>query len=811
MKRIKKRLLNENKYREVLKEKFMEDQKISRNRNSIISDFKSPNDINLNEINKFGRTLEIFNYNKKGKKVFKYESFHKKLHKAESGQINVKYKLNPIKDINSISSTKNILPYVTNNLFYIPRKKNLSLKDKDNINFTNLTSTNDSSKRNLKKKYSKTLKNFFFENENDNELNNNITRKCSLEKEKENDAKNRIQYSSILQKLDSWDKEHCKENIQKSDIALYNFLYNYYQKNNLKEELKKLIFASNLLKSNRNYNNLMEDSQNNKVLLEMLKINQKEAGAILKYNLYKAQMKFGELFQPKYSREFDENLDIDSETLNLIIQDELKNIFYNKIIKDKIKYERQLREELSKINSILFEKNDLKEEKTQKLKQIYRDKNLLKKEYNDRYNLNKNEFLLKYDNCEHHFNKLISNNTQQINNILKKENDIKDEKIKDGENSIYQFLQRNKTEIFKISYKLLSNAKKNKKRKKDFSLINKKIIEDSEKQNREFENLKKFKLQNINNELNKKLREMHNIYQNKLDDMNKEQKLLEGEIKFLKKELEYYNQVNDVLIKQNKDYYLEKLKKGYDCRQDGLIWIVINLMELHVPLEYHYFPKYLSNEQIEYLKQYATLELLQKEIKIIIKVLKKKLSKQKESDIFKSINDIDNIIEIKNKDIKHEDIQNIQIHELTYENDDYFLLAKNKIDKKFSKLYQDNFDLMKNYLKKNVVNPNFNNIIAELKKELYKGNNSFIKNVNNENNDILDTIMSEENNKKLFKLLLDIKLNFHYLEEEKKKLFEEEKENYMNLVQKIKGQKASISNVIKNEMIKKCLFGNRLD
>ena len=49
------------------------------------------------------------------------------------------------------------------------------------------------------------------------------------------------------------------------------------------------------------------------------------------------------------------------------------------------------------------------------------------------------------------------------------------------------------------------------------------------------------------------------------------------------------------------------LKQGQDFRDDGLVWIVKNLLELQVNLEYQHFPKYLTHEQIDFLKSLAIL------------------------------------------------------------------------------------------------------------------------------------------------------------------------------------------------------------
>ena len=71
--------------------------------------------------------------------------------------------------------------------------------------------------------------------------------------------------------------------------------------------------------------------------------------------------------------------------------------------------------------------------------------------------------------------------------------------------------------------------------------------------------------------------------------------------------------------------------------------------------------------------------------------------------------------------------------------------------------------------------------------------------------------MGDNKNKNFFQLLINIKSNYQQLEEEKEKLFEIQKQNYLKLVESSQNHKATINNVVKNEMIKRCLFGTKLD
>ena len=231
------------------------------------------------------------------------------------------------------------------------------------------------------------------------------------------------------------------------------------------------------------------------------------------------------------------------------------------------------------------------------------------------------------------------------------------------------------------------------------------------------------------------------------------------------------------------------------------MWIVYNLLELQVPLEYHHFPKYLSHEQIDYLKKYAKVQLKQDELKLIINALKKKQSTQKMKEVLKCMDAIDNILDYDNNYIMESNEDN----EFTKRN---FLMTKIKIDKKFMKIYQENIDIMKNYLFKNIESYEFNKIINEFKKDIYHGSNS---DINKSKRDLLNVFMGDKNNKYFFQFLVDIKANYQRLEDEKEKLFEKEKENFFKLVESNMNHKASIDNVIKNEMIKRCLFGTRLE
>jgi uncharacterized protein YqeY len=463
----------------------------------------------------------------------------------------------------------------------------------------------------------------------------------------------------------------------------------------------------------------------------------------------------------------------------------MKNIFYNQIIKDRIKYEKQLHDDLLKINNIIYKRKNEKEEKTKRSKELYKESIQLKKEYNEQYTKNRKTYWIRYDGYEHYYNSLISND---INTKMENKDDSED-----AHTSSRLTMKNLPVTDKKFSYSPDP-------RKRRVSILSKNVLTIHKNNMKRLQHEKKFKLMHLNNEMNSKLKEIESYYGEQIGKLNDEQKKLENDIKIHKLEINYYKKINDELVREHKIYYMNKLKKGYDCRKEGLMWVVYNLLELQVPLDYHHFPKYLTHEQIDYLNKYAKAQLKQDELKIIINSLKKKQNTQRMKDMLKCMDVIDNIINFNHSKIDISENPDLQSKE--------FLLAKMEIDKKFMKIYQENIDIMKNYLFKNVESYELHKVIKEFKKDLYHGSNS---NINASKRDVLNVFMGDKNNKNFFDFLLDIKLNYQRLEDEKQKLFINQKKNFFKLVENNMNRKASIDNVVKNEMIKRCLFGTRLE
>jgi len=781
MKKMKYQLLKKNLYLKTLKEEKSPQDSFINNKENMITILKEPK-TPANNLNNNNKTHVDFNKNK----FNSVNNSHTKSIKYNrtSYDNNSSFKKNIIetniisnKTNNNFSKENKILPYInkTTNDF----RPSQNLLNSKYLNYINKYKEN---KLNIKNSDRLTnIKAIFNYNENNK---NDI----SLKTNKNKYEQNKYKFSTLIKNLDIWDKEHCSQNKIKRKTDLFTLLYDYFEKEKLENKKNDLIYASNIL-TTRDENNydVLDYRKHNKAFMEIMKKRKRETGTILKNNLYRTQLKFSELFDKKYSKEFDENLDIDPDTFNLLLEDELKSMFYNQIIKDRKKYEKQLHNDLLKINSIIYKRKKSKDEKTSKLKGLYAESVKLKKEYNDKYSKNRSIYWSRYESYEHYYKTLIDNENINITNDLRKAGEYEHALESQRHLSI-----RDEAIEEKVTFR-----SPNPRKRKTVAIKNMLSIHKSEMKRLEDE--KKFKLLHMNNEMNSELREIEHKYQDKIEKINNEQKKLEDEIKINKLEINYYKGINDELIREHKVYYMNKLKKGYDCRKEGLMWVVYNLLELQVPLEYHHFPKYLTHEQIDYLKKYANTQLKQDELKIIINALKKKQSTQKMKDVLKCMDSIDNILDSDNL------FESIEEKEINTRN---LVMTKIKIDKKFMKIYQDNIDIMKNYLLKNLESYEFNKVINEFKKDIYHGSNS---DINKSKRDLLNVFMGDKNNKNFFQFLIDIKANYQRLEDEKEKLFEKEKESFLKLVESNMNHKASIDNVIKNEMIKRCLFGTRFD
>ena len=565
-------------------------------------------------------------------------------------------------------------------------------------------------------------------------------------------------YSAIMKRLDNWDKDHCIKN-NNDFFSLYNTLSAYYKKNNLSEEENNLNFADSIVKQKINYNKYKE----NKTIEDFEnkpKINKDKNNNNIKNN------------EESNMNDQNKGAFLNSLIRNNLNKDTPKNKIdlYNKMMKERLDYENQLHNELIFVNNIIFNRKFVKKEKNKEMNKIF----------------------IQLDKLRHEFE-------QKRNKCLKK---------------FYSILEQANLEYDNLVYEKLNEAKKaqeNKNLNEHLSKLerikSKKILANELK---DLEFMHQNKISSIDSEKKKEIDEIKKEYNVQFEEIDKRKKLLETEMKIISNELDYYKNINEELQKEYRIYYLDILKKGNDCRKDGLVWVVKNLLELQINLEYHHFPKYLSHEQINYLKSLASLILEENELKIILKVLKKKQKDNRDNENIEYMNLFETLTNERYDKYKNEKInrEKIEIKEKKrYEEE--LLLIKKEIDKKFSKVYKNNEEALKIFFGKSLEEEKLQNIIYYIKKALYNDENIFQY---ESKTSIIDAFIGKTKNKDLFELIIKITKRLYEIEQNMKNMIKKEKENYLEYYNSMKGNRSqSINYVYHKEMIKRCLFGNKIE
>ena len=566
--------------------------------------------------------------------------------------------------------------------------------------------------------------------------------------------------SILMKKLELWDKEHL-ENREENTELLYKKLYIRYKNKNLEAELKKLELLNDMIKSKKNFNKIMESNEGtNKILDEFFEKKNKEQGSILKNNIAKTKSRFNfSLFLTKTQKDIEQDFGVDSKTINAMNSQELDSDFYTKVIKNNLKYENQLYNELMTVNNDIYDKKSEKKDLAKKINDIYLEENRLTTQYQELIKEQKrglDKFQDEYYEKNKRKNK--SNKLSSMNKV-KKMTSKANKAIKLGINLYKKISEKN--DFYK-------NA----------STIQRKHQMDLE--------IKIFKENYF-----KKMRELN---------IEKEQKL--KEIKLIEEGLSFYKQVNEVLIEEHKIYYLNILKNGYDTRAEGLIWVVRNLLELQINLEYHHFPKFLTHEEIDFILKRADMSLESKQLKIIMKILKKKQNELKEREDLKKLNEATLILSRK----KTDDSQSERLYYSNIEYNNNFLRVKAEIDKKFIGVYSRHQDMFNRInAERGIEEAKIIELIHSLRQGLF----GRFKTDKNEKQ-ILKIFKTNNTQRQIFSLLLYIRKRLDVLQYVSEKIIEEqiksfkEKESFFE-------DNNTIKVYMQNELVKKCLFGTAIN
>ena len=566
-----------------------------------------------------------------------------------------------------------------------------------------------------------------------------ISKKIS--KNKQYSSSNKDKYKLLMKKLDIWDKEHLSVVKEDPDL-LYQKLSTLYRKINLVKEQKKLDQFHSLLRSKSNFNKIIEKgSTTNKILEEFFNQRNKDQGSILKNNITKTKTRFNfSLFQPKNQKEIEQNIGVDSKTINAMSSGDINNEYYTKVIKEKMKYENQLHSELISVNNEIYEKKIEKKLTNERLSNIYNQKSQLTKNFNVLFNRRKSVLEKFQEDYER----------QQLNNNNNKK------KLKHG-------IRR----VSKISNFLLN-------------------MEASKKNVELKQNIKAAQIEYVEN----------------MKSIDSEKKICLEEINRIDKEMNFYKQVNDELIKEHRQYYMEILKSGYDSRGEGMIWVVRNLLELQTNLEYHHFPKFLTHEQIDYLLKIATISLEEIQLKIILKVLKKKQNDLKVKENIRRISVVEEFFANKSpKRNTNDEENNKRTHRrvLTdYERQK--IKIRKEINKKFIKLYTRNEETMRMFGDKNMEENKDEAFIETLRDSLFGRRNL-------KNESLLKIFEGDKLQQKILSIIIYIRQRLEDLKFIKQKITEDEINTFKDS-QKYDEANLDVNQLMQKELVKKCLFGS---
>ena len=410
--------------------------------------------------------------------------------------------------------------------------------------------------------------------------------------------------------------------------------------------------------------------------------------------------------------------------------------------------------------------------------QIYRKKKKKKKNQENYERRNLMNISIQYMNKK---NERIESETElskiftEINNLTSKFNEQK--------NSI-------KVEILNVQQSLENIQKEGKSTKEELLYVSRqKTIE-------------------INN-LNQKIRNFHRKY---LLDLKKQEEIKlkkEKEINLLKEEENYLKIIKLGILSSQKEYYLEILKKGYDVRENGLVWCIKHLLELQSDLEYSHFPKFLNHQQCDYLIEQANIALEISQLKIIIKVLKNKNEKSNVEKKFAFFNQM-YLNAKKNKNLRKKNRIQEEIEMLRKKNN---LLTKTDIhlNKVFNNLFNSHKDAFKLQNDKKMEELKIENITNDLKETLLEQGG----NLNPKKDDIgsvFNLIEQDSETKDFLENIVILRFRLDYLEKLQEDLKEQQIKLFKNTIENHKKihKILTAETSLQNDLVFSALFGNKV-
>ena len=399
-----------------------------------------------------------------------------------------------------------------------------------------------------------------------------------------------------VRNLTYWENENLKYKAENYNM-LFSALKKLYTKENSLTKLKELENISLLIESSKNTKKELKKIPliKNNTLEKFYLKNKQDEGTILMNSLAKTKSRF------KYSL-----------------------------------FEKKTKNDLTSFNIDIETIDAMKDENLEKTKDIQRD--------------SQNKYYRKLINDKSRQESLMREDLIKIANRINDKKEEK-EKIKYDLDKIYEKKHKIEEECFNkrntLKYQILELEDLLNHSQKFFKKTGKKVDKETL-----FKNIstKASMYNNLEHEIN----ELGKESQKQLEEIEKLKNKYYHKLKLINEEQGYLKFVYFSMLQEQRLYYLNILKNGYDVRYEGLVWCVKHLLEMDTNLEYYHFPKFLDHEQIDYLISQSKSYLMENLLTLTLHVLKQKQKERREEEKQTEYKKIQNYVkekeEIKNNE-----------------------------------------------------------------------------------------------------------------------------------------------------------------
>ena len=288
--------------------------------------------------------------------------------------------------------------------------------------------------------------------------------------------------------------------------------------------------------------------------------------------------------------------------------------------------------------------------------------------------------------------------------------------------------------------------------------------------------------------------------------MEKVKTKLNDELLICKNELLFLKIAQITLIKEQRNYYLDLLHKGYDIRNEGLVWIVRRLLEIQTKLEYHHFPKYLYNDQINYIIELANLNLEEAQLKIVLNVLEKKQQKL-QTQIHETV--MNRILILSNQRHRRQSGVAIETLEKAKKLMNEYKKEKN-ISNNINEIYKKYESAFKYNTEKQIEDNKEERMLMELKMVLLERGGGNCTEGYDELSKVIEFMNKDQDKKDYFEFILRLKLRMRFLAQKKEMIRKKEMAEFKERMDNDNNRFKSAEVSLKYDLVWGALFGSRI-